>query len=103
MQTSLARKPRRSRPAAEAIAASRRSTTWSLARASSTAVASLVIVNRFRGRPRLFDFLLAPLYRLLSYRVDLEGEALVAAAGLTLVRKRAVNLLGYSIVLVCRA
>jgi phosphatidylethanolamine/phosphatidyl-N-methylethanolamine N-methyltransferase len=64
--------------------------------------ATLVIVNRFSGRWRLFDVLLAPLYRLLSYRVDLDGEALVAAAGLTLLRKRSVNLFGYSSVLVCR-
>jgi len=64
--------------------------------------ATLVIANRFRGRLRVFDVLLAPLYRLISYRVDLDGEALVAAAGLTLVGKRAVNLFGYSSVLVCR-
>jgi phosphatidylethanolamine/phosphatidyl-N-methylethanolamine N-methyltransferase len=67
--------------------------------------ATIVIANRFRtdrGWQRFFDVLLSPLYQLMRYRADIDGQALVAQAGLELVESRPVNLLGYSTVLVCR-
>jgi phosphatidylethanolamine/phosphatidyl-N-methylethanolamine N-methyltransferase len=68
--------------------------------------ARLVIANRFRsasGRLRVLDVLLSPLFRLLRYRADLDGEAIVRAAGFELLESRPVNLFGYSTVLVCRS
>jgi phosphatidylethanolamine/phosphatidyl-N-methylethanolamine N-methyltransferase len=67
--------------------------------------ATLVIANRFHsasGRLRFLDVLLSPLFRLLRYRPDLDGEALVRAGGFELLESRPVNLFGYSTVLVCR-
>jgi len=68
--------------------------------------ARIVIASRFRSGPawlRVFDLLLAPLYRLIAYRSDLDPTALLAKSGLELIDMRPVNLLGYSSVLVCRS
>ena len=67
--------------------------------------ARLVLVNRFRSasdRLRAFDVLLSPLFRLLRYRTDIDGEALVTTAGFKLLESHHVNLFGYSTTLVCR-
>ncbi|MGD2171186.1 MAG: methyltransferase domain-containing protein [Gammaproteobacteria bacterium] len=67
--------------------------------------ATLVLVNRFRSsRPvtRLADILLAPIFRLLSYRADLDIEAFLQASNLQLLDRKPANLFGYSTVLVCR-
>lgn len=68
--------------------------------------ATIVIASHFRsGRPllRLFDRLLAPVYRVLRYRDDLDCEDFVTACGLEVVEALPVNLFGYSTVLVCRS
>ncbi len=68
--------------------------------------ARIVIASRFRSGPkwlRVFDLLLAPLYRFIAYRSDLDPSALLAKSGLDLIDMRPVNLLGYSSVLVCRS
>src|SRR5205085_12166221 len=67
--------------------------------------AKIVIGNHFRSqRPvqRLCDALLAPLYRLLRYRAQLDLHGFIAAAGLDVLETRPANLFGYSTVLVCR-
>jgi phosphatidylethanolamine/phosphatidyl-N-methylethanolamine N-methyltransferase len=67
--------------------------------------ARIVIANHFRSRRpllRLFDYLLAPIYRLLRYRADLDMEAFVSASkNVEIVDVRPANLFGYSTVLVC--
>jgi phosphatidylethanolamine/phosphatidyl-N-methylethanolamine N-methyltransferase len=67
--------------------------------------ATIVLVNRFRSDApwaRALDLLLAPVYRLLRYRVDLDGTALLRQSGLEVIGSRPVNLLGYATALVCR-
>jgi len=67
--------------------------------------ATIVLVNRFRSDApwaRALDLLLAPVYRLLRYRVDLDGAALLRQSGLEAIGSRPVNLLGYATALVCR-
>ncbi|HTP94755.1 MAG TPA: methyltransferase domain-containing protein [Burkholderiales bacterium] len=67
--------------------------------------ATIVIANHFLSqRPllRLCDGLLAPIYRLLRYRADLDLNAFIAASGLDVERSMPANLFGYSTVLVCR-
>jgi phosphatidylethanolamine/phosphatidyl-N-methylethanolamine N-methyltransferase len=67
--------------------------------------ATIVIANHFRSRRpllRLFDGLLAPIYRLLRYRANLDLDAFLAATGLRVTAMRPANLFGYSTVLVCR-
>jgi len=68
--------------------------------------ATIVIASHFRsGQPllRLFDRLLAPIYRALRYRDDLDCDEFVTACGLEVVDALPVNLFGYSTVLVCRS
>ena len=68
--------------------------------------ATLVIANHFLSeRPlmRVFDILLAPLFRLLRYRADLAADAFIAASGLEVLDREPANLFGYSTVLVCRS
>jgi phosphatidylethanolamine/phosphatidyl-N-methylethanolamine N-methyltransferase len=68
--------------------------------------ATLVIVNHFfSARPlsRFFDVLLAPLYRLLRYRGNLDIDSLLQQANLELLDSKPANLFGYSTVLVCRS
>jgi phosphatidylethanolamine/phosphatidyl-N-methylethanolamine N-methyltransferase len=68
--------------------------------------ATIVIASHFRSRRpllRLFDGLLAPIYRVLRYRSDLDRDEFVAACGLEVIEARPVNLFGYSTVLVCRS
>lgn len=67
--------------------------------------ATIVVVNRFRaqrGITRFFDAALAPIYRLLRYRADLDLTEFVSAAQLTVVRTHPANLFGYATVVVCR-
>lgn len=67
--------------------------------------ATIVIASHFRSsRPllRIFDGLLAPIYRVLRYRDDLDQDHFIESSGLELVESRPVNLFGYSTVLVCR-
>ena len=67
--------------------------------------ATIVVVNRFLSRKplmRFFDILLAPLYRLLRYRADVDADELLAASDLELIDATPANLFGYSTVLVCR-
>lgn len=67
--------------------------------------ATIVLVNRFRSDApwaRALDLLLTPVYRLLRYRVDLDGAALLRQSGLEAIGSRPVNLLGYATALVCR-
>ena len=67
--------------------------------------ATLVIVNHFfSARPvsRFFDVLLAPLYRLLRYRANLDSDLFLQQAKLELLERKPANLFGYSTVLVCR-
>jgi phosphatidylethanolamine/phosphatidyl-N-methylethanolamine N-methyltransferase len=68
--------------------------------------ATIVIASHFLSRRpllRLFDGLLAPIYRVLRYRSDLDRDEFVAACGLEVIEARPVNLFGYSTVLVCRS
>ena len=68
--------------------------------------ATVVIVNHFlSARPlsRFFDVLLAPLYRLLRYRADLDIDTFLEGANLELLERKPANLFGYSTVLVCRS
>jgi phosphatidylethanolamine/phosphatidyl-N-methylethanolamine N-methyltransferase len=68
--------------------------------------ATLVIVNHFLSeRPisRFFDILLAPIYRLLEYRADLDIDTFLNDANLELLDRKPANLFGYSTVLVCRS
>jgi phosphatidylethanolamine/phosphatidyl-N-methylethanolamine N-methyltransferase len=65
----------------------------------------IVIAGHFRSKralDRVFDALLAPIYRTIGYREDLDRNALLTACGLELVSAMPVNLFGYSSVLVCR-
>ncbi len=67
--------------------------------------ATLVIANHFRSETplaRLFDLLLAPLYRLLRYRADLDASSFAEAAGLDVIERKPANLFGYSTLLICR-
>lgn len=68
--------------------------------------ASIVIANHFRSEgplARFFDHVLAPVYRLLRYRADMQIERFVEAADLEILSRKPANLFGYSTVLVCRA
>jgi len=68
--------------------------------------ATLVIVNRFASTgpvARFFDILLAPLFRLLRYRLDLDIDTFLREANLDLLDRKPANLFGYSTVLVCRS
>ena len=68
--------------------------------------ATIVIASHFRSRRpllRVFDRLLAPIYRVLRYRDDLDRDEFVTACGLEVVDTLPVNLFGYSTVLVCRS
>lgn len=67
--------------------------------------ATIVIANHFRShRPlmRACEQSLAPIYRLLRYRSDLDLDEFVAAAQLDVVSQRPANFLGYSTILACR-
>ena len=67
--------------------------------------ATIVIANHFRSRRplvRACEQALAPIYKLLQYRSDLELEEFVAAAQLDVVSQRPANFLGYSTILACR-
>lgn len=67
--------------------------------------ATLVIANHFRSTTalaRFFDILLAPLYRLLRYRADLDALSFAQDAELDVVARKPANLFGYSTVLVCK-
>jgi phosphatidylethanolamine/phosphatidyl-N-methylethanolamine N-methyltransferase len=67
--------------------------------------ATIVVASHFRSqRPlsRVFDTLLAPIYRVLRYRDDLDRDEFIASCGLELIESKPVNLFGYSTVLVCR-
>ncbi|HXF67697.1 MAG TPA: methyltransferase domain-containing protein [Burkholderiales bacterium] len=66
---------------------------------------TIVIVNHFRSHAaleRACERLLAPFYRPLRYRCDLELEALVESARLEVRSVQRANLFGYDTVLVCR-
>jgi hypothetical protein len=52
---------------------------------------------------RFFDLLLAPLYRLLRYRGNLDIDTFLQQANLELLESKPANLFGYSAVLVCRS
>ncbi len=68
--------------------------------------ATLVIVNRFASTgpvARFFDIMLAPLFRLLRYRIDLDIDTFLREANLDLLNRKPANLFGYSTVLVCRS
>lgn len=67
--------------------------------------ATLVIANHFLSQGplmRAIDILLAPIYRLLRYRADLDIHTFAQAANLEVLERRPANLFGYSTVLVCR-
>jgi phosphatidylethanolamine/phosphatidyl-N-methylethanolamine N-methyltransferase len=67
--------------------------------------ATIVIASHFLSRNplvRFCDLLLTPFYRLMRYRDDLDLDALVADAGLDVVRTMPANLFGYATVVVCR-
>jgi phosphatidylethanolamine/phosphatidyl-N-methylethanolamine N-methyltransferase len=66
---------------------------------------TIVIAEHFRARGpwlRVCEWLLAPMYRWLGYRPDLELEPFVAATQLEVLERRRVNLFGYATLLVCR-
>lgn len=66
---------------------------------------AIVIAGHFRSHrllDRIFDAMLAPIYRLLRYRTNLDRNALLSACGLELVSALPANLFGYSTVLICR-
>lgn len=66
---------------------------------------TIVIAQHFRTRNawlRLCEALLAPIYRLLRYRGDMDLERFLAAAQLDVLERRHVNLFGYATLLVCR-
>jgi phosphatidylethanolamine/phosphatidyl-N-methylethanolamine N-methyltransferase len=65
---------------------------------------NIVIVQHFRTRSallRLCEALLAPVYRLLRYRGDMDLEDFLAAAQLDVVETRRTNLFGYATLLAC--
>lgn len=67
--------------------------------------ATIVLVNRFRSDgsvARALDLALSPVYRLLRYRVDLDGSELVRQSGLEAISATPVNLMGYATALTCR-
>jgi hypothetical protein len=67
--------------------------------------ARIVIANHFRSRSLLMracERLIAPIYRLLKYRADLDLDELVATTPLEVVSQRRANFLGYSTILACR-
>lgn len=67
--------------------------------------AIIVIAQHFRTRNafmRLCEGLLAPIYRLLRYRGDMDLGRFLAAAKLDVIERRPVNLFGYATLLVCR-
>jgi len=67
--------------------------------------ATIVIAGHFRSRRALMracESSLAPIYRLLQYRADLELDEFVAAAQLEVISRRPANFLGYSTILACR-
>jgi phosphatidylethanolamine/phosphatidyl-N-methylethanolamine N-methyltransferase len=66
---------------------------------------TIVIAEHFRARRpwlRVCEWLLAPMYRWLGYRPDLELEPFIAAMQLEVLERRRVNLFGYATLLVCR-
>ena len=68
--------------------------------------ATLVIVNRVQSSAawsRIFDRLIAPVYRFLSYRPDLDIDTFLHETNLELLERKPANLFGYSTVLVCRS
>jgi phosphatidylethanolamine/phosphatidyl-N-methylethanolamine N-methyltransferase len=67
--------------------------------------AGIVLVNRFRSDEplaRVLDLALSPVYRLLRYRVDLDGAELVRQSGLEVISATPVNLMGYATAFLCR-
>jgi phosphatidylethanolamine/phosphatidyl-N-methylethanolamine N-methyltransferase len=67
--------------------------------------ATIVIANHFRSHRPLVcacEQALAPIYRLLQYRSDIELNEFVAAAQLDIINQRPSNFLGYSTILACR-
>ena len=54
------------------------------------------------SKKRIFDIALAPLYRLLRYRADLDALSFAQDAELDVLAKKPANLFGYSTVLVCK-
>ncbi len=66
---------------------------------------TIVIANHFRTRSawlRVCEALLAPIYRLLRYRSDMDLERFLATAQLDVLELRRANLFGYATLLVCR-
>ena len=66
---------------------------------------TIVIAQHFRTRNawlRLCEGFLAPIYRLLRYRGDMDLERFLAAAQIEVLEQRRVNLFGYATLLVCR-
>ena len=66
---------------------------------------TIVIANVFRSRgplARACDGLLAPIYRRLHYRADLDLDDFVGASGLSVRAVRGANLFGRSTIVVCR-
>jgi phosphatidylethanolamine/phosphatidyl-N-methylethanolamine N-methyltransferase len=64
----------------------------------------IVIAEHFRARGillRVGEWLLAPIYRLLQYRPDLDLECFLATTRLEVLERRGVNLFGYATLLVC--
>ena len=64
----------------------------------------IVIAEHFRARDALLracEWLLAPLYRWLNYRIDIEMEHFLEATQLEVLERRGVNLFGYATLLVC--
>lgn len=65
---------------------------------------TIVIVQHFRTASALMracEFLLAPTYRIMRYRADMNLESFLAAARLDVVETRRTNLFGYATLLTC--
>ncbi len=65
----------------------------------------IVLAEHSRARGlwlRVCEWLLAPMYRWLGYRPDLDLECLIATLPLEVLERRRVNLFGYATLLVCR-
>ena len=65
---------------------------------------TIVIVQHFRTRSALMracEIVLAPTYRLMRYRADMNLEGFLAAAKLDVVETRRTNLFGYATLLTC--
>jgi phosphatidylethanolamine/phosphatidyl-N-methylethanolamine N-methyltransferase len=66
---------------------------------------AIVIAEHFRAHGtwlRACEWLLAPMYRWLGYRPDLDQERFIEATQLEVLERRRVNLFGYATLLVCR-